>query len=128
MPRYRDLGPTQLLSAIPDPTFRNTGNWTIVADPQALNCKVGQAEVYQISINGPVGTTFKWYRNQALVNDVVQGWNNVYDPQNPIYVRPGDTFFFYWRAPTTRMPVPTAVIWLRYDIDLPENVYQGMGT
>jgi hypothetical protein len=124
--RYRDLGPTLPLTATPDQTGNNTGNWTIVAGPQDLKNLVAQVEVYQIPINGPVGTTFKLYRNSRLWNDVIQGWSNVFDPVNPLYIRPGDSLFFYWRAPITRLPAPTAVIWTRYDLDLPENQFPGL--
>lgn len=125
MPPYRDLGPSMPLTATPDQTGNNPGNWTIVAGPQELNCKVAQAEVYQMTINGPAGTTFKLLRNGRLWNDVIQGYSNVYDPVNPLYVRPGDSLNFYWRADTSRLPAPTVTLWLRYDLQLPENVYPG---
>jgi hypothetical protein len=119
---YRDLGPTRPLVATPDQTFRNTGNWTIVADPQVLNCHVGQAEISQIGLDGPVGGTVSVYRNQQLWNAVVQGWSNNYDPTNPLYIRPGDTVFLFWKVPVSWPgPTPTATIWMRYDIELPEN-------
>jgi hypothetical protein len=128
VPLYRDLGPTQLLTATKDQTGRNAGNWTLTADPQDLNCKVALAEVYQCTINGPVGTTFQWCRNSRVWNNVVQGWNNTYDPVNPMFLRPGDTLFFFWRATVNLLPVPSAVLWLRYDLDLPENKpYAGPG-
>lgn len=114
------------LTATPDQTGNNPGNWTLVADPQALNCKVAQAEIYQITINGPVGTTFKLLRGTRLWNDVIQGYNNVYDPVNPLYIRPSDTLFFYWRADVSRLPVPTATIWMRYDLALSANQYPGL--
>ena len=118
---YRDLGPTQLLIATPDQTGNNPGNWTIQADPQALNCHVGQAEIYQVAINGPVGSTMSVFRNTRVWNNVVQGWNNNYDPVNPLYIRPGDSVFLYWAASVNTGPTPTAVLWLRYDTELPEN-------
>jgi hypothetical protein len=119
--RYRDLGPTLMLAATPDNTGKNPGNWTLVANSQSLNCYVALAEVYQITINGPVGSTFSLWRGNRLWNNVVQGWSNTYDPTNPLYLRPSDELFFYWRAPTSRLPTPSAVIWLRFDLDLPEN-------
>src|SRR5215469_2805110 len=107
-PQYRDLGPTQLLKAAVDSTGRNQGNngkvdqaqsnWTITADPQDLNCHVAQAEVYQISIDGPVGSRCSLYRNSRLYNKMIQGWANNYDPVNPLYIRPGDTLFMFWNA------------------------------
>lgn len=122
MARYRDLGPTRQLTATTDKTGRNQGNWTIVADPQALNCKVSQAEVHQISIDGPIGSSLAVYRNQQAWNRVVQGWANNYDPVNPLYIRPGDSLYLFWQASAgIWLPVPTATIWLRYDLDLPGN-------
>ena len=138
--QYRDLGPTQLLTATPDTTNRNLAqvplvnagsppirNWTITATPQDLNCKVALAEVYQISLDGPVGSLVSVYRNGRLWNKVVQGWANNYDPINPLYIRPGDSIFLFWNADSARWtPTPTAVFWLRYDINLPENTYPGV--
>jgi hypothetical protein len=122
---YYDLGPTQLLKATPDQTHRNAGNWTIEAGPQALNCKVAQAEIYQINIDGPIGSSFAVYRNTVRWNLVFQGWSNSYDPTQPLYVRPGDSIFLFWNAAVTTTPVPTAVFWLRYDTDLLANKYAG---
>lgn len=122
---YRDLGPTQLLTATLDQTRNNPGNWTIQADQKALNCYVAQAEIYQISIDGPIGSSFTVYRNTRRWNFVLQGWANTYDPVNPLYVRPGDSVFLYWNAKITQTPTPTAIFWLRFDTDLPENKSSG---
>jgi len=120
--RYRDLGPTQKQTATKDKTGRNVGNWTIVFDPQTLNCKVAQAEVHQITIDGPIGSGMSLWRNQQPWNQVVQGWANNYDPTNPLYIRPGDSLFFFWHAAAgIWLPAPTATCWLRYDLDLPGN-------
>jgi hypothetical protein len=121
MATHRDLGPTQLLTAVPDATTRNAGNWTITADQRALNFLVAQAEVYQITVDGPVGFGFSLYRGTRLWNNVAQGWQNNWDPVQPLIVRPGDIVYLFWRAPVTMSPAPTAVLWLRYDVDLPEN-------
>ena len=124
---YRDLGPTALLTATLDQTNNNPGNWTITVTPQILNCRVALAEIYQISIDGPIGSVMSLYRNTHVWNQVVQGWANNYDPTNPLYVRPGDSLFLYWHAPVIWKPTPTAKLWLRYDTELPENKYSGVG-
>jgi hypothetical protein len=124
---YRDLGATQLLLATPDATGNNLGNWTVTATQAALKSFVAQAEIYQISIDGPIGSSVKIYRNTHLWNAVYQGWSNSWDPVNPLYVRPGDTVFFYWNALITTTPVPTAKLWLRYDTELQENKYAAGG-
>jgi hypothetical protein len=120
---YADLGATALLTATPDQTGNNRGNWTITADPAALRFKVAQAEIYQITIDGPVGSSFNLYRNTHLWNYVQQGWKNNWDPINPLYLRQGDTVFLYWLVPIAQQPVPTAKLWLRYDTELPANRY-----
>lgn len=122
---YRDLGPTQLLKAIPDQTHNNPGNWTLTATQADLNSYVAQAEVYQISIDGPVGSSFTVFRNTRRWNVVLQGWANTYDPVNPLYIRPTDTIFLYWNAAIGQLPVPTAIFWLRYDTELRENKTAG---
>lgn len=122
---YRDLGPTQLLTAVPGDLTNPYGinNWVITAQQKDLNVYVAQAEIYQIYVDGPVGSTFKMYRNSRQWNIVLQGWANNYDPTETIYVRPGDAISFYWNS--TRLPIPTAILWLRYDISLPENQVPG---
>lgn len=124
MTAYRDLGAGLELTATPDTTGNNPGNWTITADATALNYKVAQAEIYQISIDGPIGSSMAVYRGRRLWNRVNQGWQNSYDPQQPLIVRDGDTLFFYWTMGPPALPVPTAILWIRYDTDLPENKYQ----
>ena len=120
---YRDLGATALITATPDMTGNNPGNWTLTADPPALKFRVAQAEVYQISIDGPIGSSFKVFRNTHLWNAVSQGWSNSWDPANPLYLRPGDSLFLYWNAAIGTTPVPSAKFWLRYDTELAENKY-----
>jgi hypothetical protein len=119
---YRDLAPTQLLTAAADLTGANPygpGNWMITFGPEDLGFSVGQAEVYQASIDGPIGSSFQIWRNLRLWNTVAQGWANNYDPTQPMLLRSGDTVTFYWNS--TGSPTPTAGLWLRYDVSLPEN-------
>lgn len=120
---YRDLGPTQQVTAQLDQTHNNPGNWTVTADQGVLGNHVAQAEIYQISIDGPIGSSFTVYRGTRRWNTVAQGWANSWDPVNPLYIRPGDTIFLYWNVPVSQKPAPTAVFWLRYDTELPENHY-----
>lgn len=120
---YRDIGPTQLLTATPDQTTRNPGNWTIEATQAALNCYVSLAEIYHIAIDGPVQSSVAIYRGTRLWENVSQGWSNSWDPTNPMIVRPTDEVFFFWKAAAgVWFPVPTATLWLRYNTELPENV------
>lgn len=122
---YRDLGPSQMLTATPDQTHLNPGNWTIEATTANLNFRVAQAEIYQISIDGPIGSSFTVYRGTRRWNVVAQGWANSWDAVNPLYVRPGDSIFLFWNAAVTLTPTPTAIFWLRYDTELPENKFGG---
>jgi hypothetical protein len=124
VPTYYDLGPTKLLTGVTDPGNKFVSNcWTVSATSDVLNTKLAQAEAYQISIaTAPVGSSFQLYRNSQLWNTVLQGWANNYDPVNPLYVRDGDSLFFYWNS--SALPVPSVVIWLRYDVDNPANNQQ----
>jgi hypothetical protein len=122
VPTYRDLGPTLPVTAVPDTQGMNPyglGFWTLTASQRELNTSVAQAEIYQITIDGPVGSSFKMFRNTRPWNNVLQGWQNYDDPTEPLYVRPSDSIYLYWNS--TRAPTPTATFWLRYDADLPEN-------
>lgn len=121
---YRDIGATQQLTAIKDQTGRNAGNYTIEATQSDFNFRVAQAEIYQISIDGPTGSSFTVYRGPRRWNTVQQGWANSWDPTNPLYVRPGDSVFLFWNVGPPSLPAPTAVFWLRYDTELPENKYE----
>jgi hypothetical protein len=119
---YRDLGPTQKLTATPDTSGANpygTGLWTVTFAAADLGFRVGQAELYQANIDGPIGSSFQVWRNLRQWSIVAQGWANAYDPQQPMLLRYGDQVAFYWNSSAT--PAPTATLWLRYDTSLPEN-------
>jgi hypothetical protein len=121
---YQDLGPSLSVTGVLDPFNRFLlGGWTASATPDKLNSKVGQAEVYQITVmGGPVGSSFLLYRNNQLWNTVAQGWNNNWDPFNPLYIRQGDSLFFYWNS--AALPAPVVSIWMRADLDNPANKNQ----
>lgn len=118
---YRDLGPTQQLVATPDNTGRNPNGWTIEATQADFASYVAQAEIYQISIDGPIGSSVTVYRGTRRWNVVAQGWANSWDPVQPLYIRPGDSIFLFWNMGPGNTPTPSAVFWLRYDTELPEN-------
>jgi hypothetical protein len=118
---YQDLGPSPVVPAALDPANKFVqGCWSALYPDNKLNTKMGVAEAYQITVmGGPVGSSFLLYRNNQLWNTVLQGWNNNYDPFNPLYVRQGDGLFFYWNS--TAAPAPIVTIWLRADLDNPAN-------
>lgn len=119
---YRDLGPTQKLTAAVDNSGANPygpGMWTITFAASDLGFRVGQAELYQANIDGPVGSSFQLWRNLRQWSVVAQGWANSYDPTQPMLLRYGDALSFFWNSAAT--PAPTATLWLRYDTELPEN-------
>jgi hypothetical protein len=121
MATYQDLGPSPFVAAALDTANKFVaGSWTVAATSDKLNSKVALAEVYQITVmGGPVGSSFLLYRNSQLWNTVLQGWNNNYDPLNPLYVRDGDSLFFYWNSSVA--PAPVVSIWMRFDMEHPSN-------
>lgn len=119
---YRDLGPTQKLTGTHDTSGANpygTGMWSVIFAAADLGFRVGQAEMYQANIDGPIGSSFQVWRNLRQWSIVAQGWANSDDPTQPMLLRNGDQVAFYWNS--SAAPAPTATLWLRYDTELPEN-------
>lgn len=122
MAEYYDLGarPPQPKPGAADPfNVYAANNWTVTFAPQDLNCKVSLAEIYHITLDGPVGSSFKVFRNKQWWDTVLQGWSNSWDPQQPLYIRKDDSVFFYWNSAAN--PAPVVTVWMRYDTALRQN-------
>jgi hypothetical protein len=135
---YQLLGPVRVLGQ-PDsaagysfnPFLPNTGwdvliNASTVAQPGV--CVTGQwprqeqFEVYQVSLDGPVGSSVMVMFNRQPWNFVIQGWQNYDDVNQPWPVRKGDDIQFAWTFAATAGPYtvsgganvqPAVTLWLR---------------
>ncbi len=124
MAKYRLIG-SRNATAKADTTGRNAGNWTVTFSPDVLLAHVALFEIYHVAIDGPVGSSFKVFRENDQWDQVLQGWQNSWDPGQPMMVRDADTLYYFWASATSTSPTPTVTLWLRYDADLPENQQLG---
>lgn len=129
-----DLGPLTILgqsdSFYQINPFRLGSGWDVVcsASTAKLSGSLGAwpsqttFEVYQISIDAPVGSSVLVMRNRTPWNFVQQGWQNWWDPQQPLPLRNGDELQFCWNAAFAAGPYTpsggsnvraTVTLWMR---------------
>jgi hypothetical protein len=108
-------------AAAGNPFLGGTG-WDVIFTPDLMASNLTRFEVYQISINGPVGSSLLVARNRKPWNYVAQGWANSWDPSQPLMLGGGDELEFWWTVAFTSGPYdhvsniqPTVTLWLRQD-------------
>ena len=122
---YQDLGPRGPKMGESDsvyeinPFLLGTG-WDVVFGAQDWNTNLVNTQVYQIALDGPVGSSVWVLRNGKKWNFVAQGWQNYYDPQQPLPLGQTDTLQFCWNFAFTAGPYnrtnniqPEVTCWLR---------------
>lgn len=126
---YQELGPRTKLgvSDAPyqiNPFLLGTG-WDVIFTAADLATNLSHVQIYQISLDGPVGASVWMMRNQQKWNLVAQGWQNYNDPQQPIPLGQTDEVEFCWSFPFAAGPYtpsgganvqPTVTLWLRQEI------------
>jgi hypothetical protein len=120
MSTYVPLG-NRTVTGGPDSTGFNSGNWTVVFDPNALNINVPIYECYQITVTGAPGSTFTVFVDLQQWSQSNNGQLNAWDPSQPLYLRPGQTVYFYYSDPDTDGIPPVVTMWFRYDQDIVAN-------
>ena len=112
--------------------FGNGTNWDVIINASTARqsgvCISGQwplvtaFECYQISLDGPVGSSVQVSINLQPWNFVLQGWQNWDDPQQPMLLSTEDEIEFFWTVPATSPPYtmtggnnvqPVVTLWLR---------------
>lgn len=91
--------------SVPNPILATA--WTVEIRPDD-GLPPADFEVYHIAITGP-GGTFRVYLDDELYSVAVRGDINEYDPNNAIFVRRGQTIFFYWSTGSGSAPR----VWIR---------------
>ena len=125
MPDYTYLQPLKVTAAA-DTTGLNAGNWTaVMALSGATISYLNVFECFKVTIDGPIGFGLSWFIDSRKWSHTAQGWKNEWDPQQPAPCNSGQTFLFFFEAPTTATPVPTVTAWFRYDSSLPLNAGAG---
>ena len=128
---YQDLGPRTVLG-VQDGTIDSQFNpylpgtgWIVLVRPQDLNTNETNFECYQVSLNGPVGSSALMSRDGKPWNFIQQAWNNYNDPQQPLPMRQTSYVQFAWNVPFVAGPYnqtnniqPTVTLWLRKELEL----------
>jgi hypothetical protein len=122
---YQDLGPRGPSLGVSDQNYQinpfllGTG-WDVIFDPAVWATNLTGLEIYQISLDGPIGSSVWMLRNGHQWNFVAQGWQNYYDPVQPTPLSQTDTIAFCWNVAATAGPYnrttniqPTVTCWLR---------------
>ena len=130
MASYQDLGPrtaagvSDALTQI-NPFLLGTG-WDAIFTPDVLNTNLTRVEIYHAAVNGPIGSSMAVLRNGKIWDYVLQGWQNGWDPSQPLPLGQTDTVAFCWNTAFTSPPYDmvtniqaTATIWLRQEIPSP---------
>lgn len=102
--------------------------WTVLFQPSDISTRLTRLEMYQATINGPVGSSVLLAVDAKPWNYVNQGWNNSYDPSQPMPWYDGQAIEFWWNVPFTNPPYdqvsniqPTVTVWLRVPATQPDQ-------
>jgi hypothetical protein len=104
-----------------NPFLPGTG-WDVLFDAPLWQAQVDEAEIWQMQADGPVGSSFRMCINGKPWNDVLQGWQNYNDPNQPPVIDVGTSIQFYWNFAFAAGPytasggsnvLPTVTIHLR---------------
>ena len=90
-----------------DKTGNNTGNYTVVFDPQVLGMNLPRFECYHIVISGPAGSSFTIYVGANFYDNVTPGDVNSWDPNQTMKLQLGQNIYFYWNTGTGTVPMVT---------------------
>ncbi len=104
------LGKLQRTGAVDAQNPVLAGGWTIKFQPQDIGIRV-DCEVYHIAVVGPSGSQFQVWIDTTFYDNVVRGDINGWDPAQPMFLRPGDSVFFYYNTAAT--PAPKATLFFR---------------
>lgn len=127
MASYQDLGPRTALGQSDaafqiNPFLLGTG-WDVVFAAADLATSLTRTEIYQIALDGPVGSSVWMLRNRKKWNFISQGWLNYNDPQQTLPLPQTDEIAFCWNFAATAGPYnrtsniqPEVTLWLRQEI------------
>lgn len=116
---FIELGPRGPVKGTPDTTSFNSGNWTIVLDPSVFNVssQIQYFEIYKMIVHGAAGTTFDVRVDINLWDTAVYGFQNSWDPIQPLKIQQGQSLYFLYSDPVSDNNPPTVTVWLRYNTD-----------
>lgn len=81
-------------------------NWSVVFDPKTLSIPSG-FDVWHISLTGPAASTLRVFLDTTFFSNVARGDINDWDPNQVMFVRAGQTIYFYWDSAAAPAPAVT---------------------
>lgn len=104
-----------------NPFLPGTG-WDVIFPSPLWNSEPDEAEIYQVHLDGPVGSQAVMLINGKPWNHILQGWANYDDPAQPALIDEGVSVQFCWSVAFASPPYtpsggtnvrPVVTVWLR---------------
>jgi hypothetical protein len=107
------------VTATPDVTGQNPGNWTCAFTSDMINVSQQRFELFHMFIEAPSLGDEEQARATVLLNTgkwdaTLIGQLNSWDPSQPMPLIPGDEIFVMFAVPISSTPPPQATCWFRY--------------
>jgi hypothetical protein len=132
---YQDLGPALkigeqdgTLGSPINPFLPGTG-WNVIFRPQDIFTKETDFELYHVFLAGPIGSSCQVLRDGHAWDFVNQGFNNSWDPAQPMPLHQTNELEFCWNVPFAAGPYnltsniqPSVTIWLRAPIPVGQQI------
>ena len=128
MASYQEIGPRGPFLGVSDavpqlnPFLLGTG-WDVIITAPDIASNLTNLQIYQIALDGPVGSSVWMFRNRKKWNFISQGWLNYDDPQQPLPLGQTDELQFCWNFAATAGPYnrtnniqPEVTLWIRQEI------------
>lgn len=89
------------------------GGWAVEFTPEDIAIQEHGFEIYHIAVQGPAiaSCNLQMWLDSIFYSTTVRGDINDYDPNQPVYVRSGQSINFYWNTVVT--PAPFVTIFCR---------------
>jgi len=120
----RDLG-SVFQTGISDATLKvnpyllGTG-WDVQFPADQSRPRGTEVEIWHIALDGPIGSSAVWFRNNRKLGYINQGWANEWDPSQPVLLGQTDEITFCWNVAFAAGPynktsniLPEITLWLR---------------
>jgi len=105
-----DLGSRQAHGAVgTDSSPFGASAYTVAFTPAVMSIPTDY-EVYHAAILGPAGSTVRWYVDTNFYSHVARGDINDWDPSQSLYVRPGQSMYFYWSVGAGPVPFVSLLV------------------
>jgi hypothetical protein len=106
---YKGLPPVEATGAL-DTTGNNPGNYTAEIVSTTQISALTQFEMYKATLDGPIGFGVAVYVDNKEWAKLAQGWQNEWDPAQPLIMNSGQTLYFYFGASAGTSSTPISVV------------------